>query len=88
MRNSAEGVRTNSQLTFSRGPHHTDKQVLDVRLELIYNRCSLDDQSNEWMIETNGERASGKSLLAALHDDDDDDADREREDKKNKERDV
>ena len=37
-----------------------------------YTECRLENQRKRWTIETNGERESGKSVLAACHDDDDD----------------
>ena len=37
MRDTAGEVKTNSLATFSFGPLHTDAQVLDGQLELIYN---------------------------------------------------
>ena len=62
---------------FSYRPRHTDEQVLDDQLKLIYNSslrtkgCSLEDLPEEmddrdkWR-----ERESGKFMLAAQHDDD------------------
>ena len=52
-------------------------QVLDNQLELIYNSYVWTEDvvkktcRKRWMIETNGERESGKSVLGAQHDDDD-----------------
>ena len=64
---------------FFYGPFHPDKQVLGDQLELIYI-SSVQTQDVAWktyqkwrMIETNGERGSGKSVLMAWHNDDDDD---------------
>ena len=37
LRYSSEEVRMNSQAMFSYGPLHTEEQVLDGQLELIYN---------------------------------------------------
>ena len=51
-----------------------DVQVLDDQLELVYNSSVwtqdvvLKTYPRQWIIETNGERVSGKSMLAA-HDD-------------------
>ena len=53
-------------------------QVLDNQLESIYNSfvwtqdVILRTCQKQWMIEMNGKRELGKSVLAALHDDDDD----------------
>ena len=49
MRDAAGEVRTNSQTTFSNGPLHTDEQVLDDQLELIYN-SSVRTQNVVWKI--------------------------------------
>ena len=66
---------------FSYKPRHTDDQVLEDQLEIIYNR-SVQTQNvawktcrERWTIETNGARGPGKSVLAVWHDDDDDDDD-------------
>ena len=55
-----------------------DTQVYDNQQEFIYN-SSVQTQDvgwktccKQWMIETIGERGSGKSMLAAQHNDDDD----------------
>ena len=52
-----------------------DEQKLDEQQELIYN-CSVPIQNvtwrtrqERWTIETGGERRSGRSVLAARHDD-------------------
>ena len=77
MRDPAGEVRTNSSATFSDRPLHMDVQMLDDQLEPIYN-SSVWTQGvvsvicrKRWMIGTNGERKSGKSVLAARHDDED-----------------
>ena len=79
MLDTAGEVRLNSEVTCSSGPLHTDEQVLDDFLELIYS-SSVRTQDlvlktflKRLMIKTNGERKSGKSMLAAWDDDDDDD---------------
>ena len=67
-------------MAFSNGPLHTDEVVLDDQRELIYkNSVRTQDVVlktcwKRWMIETNGERESGKSV-PARHDDNDDDDD-------------
>ena len=54
-----------------------DVKVLDDHLELLYKSSLwthdvvLKTSQKRWMIETNDERESGKSVLAAWHDDDD-----------------
>ena len=63
---------------YSSGPLYTDKQRLDDQLEPIYNSSvPIQDVAwrtsrERWMIETGGEKGSGRSVLAARHDDDDD----------------
>ena len=55
---------------FASGTVHTDEQVLDDQLELIYNRSMQTQDVVKrtcqvwWKIETNGETESRKSLLA------------------------
>ncbi len=55
-----------------------DEKKQDNQLEPIYNRSvliqdiALKTSWEQWMIETGGERGSGRSVLAARHDDDDD----------------
>ena len=55
-----------------------DEQRQDDQLELIYNssvplqNIALKTSQERWTIETGGERGSGRSMLAARHDDDDD----------------
>ena len=55
-----------------------DEQGQDDLIETIYN-CSVPIQDislktarKQWTMETGGERGSGRSVLAARHDDDDD----------------
>ena len=63
---------------YSCGPFHTDEQRQDDQLEAIYNNyvpiqdIALKTSRKQWTIETGGERGSGRSVLAARHDDDDD----------------
>ena len=55
-----------------------DEQRQDDQLEPIYNSSvaiqdiALKTSREQWMIETGGERGSGRSVLAVQHDDDDD----------------
>ena len=55
-----------------------DMQVLDDQLELIYNSSVWTQDIVQktcwkcWMMETNGEKESGKSVLVVCHDDDND----------------
>ena len=52
-----------------------DKLRLGDQLEPIYNSVPIQDVAlttrEQWRIETDDERESGKSILAARHDDDD-----------------
>ena len=79
MRDTSGEVKTNSYTTFSCEPLHTNVQVFDDQLELIYNSSVRtlgvvwNTYRKRWMIETNGEREPGKFMLAARHDDDDND---------------
>ena len=63
---------------YSCGPHHVDEHRLDDQKELIYTTSvPIQDVAWEtfrqrWSIKTGSERESGKSMLAARHDDDDD----------------
>ena len=63
--------------SYSRGPHHMDDQRQYDHVEPIYNRSvliqdvTLKTSREQWTIETDGERRSGRSVLAAWHDDDD-----------------
>ena len=56
-----------------------DEQKQDDQIEPIYNSSvliqdvALKTSRGRWTIETGGERGSGRSVLAARHDDDDDD---------------
>ena len=71
-------VRTNSKVIYSGGPPHTDEHSLDNQLELIKSSSvPIQDVAwktcrEHWTIETGGKRGSGRSVLAARHDDDDD----------------
>ena len=60
---------------FSYVPLYMCVQVLDDQTELIYN-SSVQTQNvvsqKWWLIETNGKRESGKSMLVAQYDDYDD----------------
>ena len=62
---------------YSCGALHTDEQELGNQLEPIYNSSVLiqdvawKTDRDRWTIETSGERESGKSMLAARHDNDD-----------------
>ena len=74
---TAGGARKNSKATFSNGPLHTDAQVKDNQLELIYN-SSVRTQDvawktcqKRWIIDTDGKRELGKSVWAIWHDNDD-----------------
>ena len=55
------------------------EQMQDDQLEPIYNGSvpiqdiALKTYREQWTMEMDGERGSGKSVLAAPHDDDDDD---------------
>ena len=56
-----------------------DEQRQDNQLEPIYNSSvpiqdlALKTSQERWIIETGSERGSGRSVLAAQHDDDDED---------------
>ena len=56
-----------------------DEQMQDNHLEPIYNSSvliqdvALKTDQEQWMKETGDERGSGRSMLAAQHDDEDDD---------------
>ena len=58
------------------------EQRQDDQFDSIYNSfvtrhdIALTTSREQWTIETGGERASGRSVLAAWHDDDDDDDDK------------
>ena len=61
------------------GPLHMDLQRQDNQVETIFNssvpiqNIALKTSLEQWTIETGGARGSGRSVLAARHDDDDDD---------------
>ena len=61
---------------YSNGPFHTDEQVLRDQLEPIYcDSVQIQDVVlktflKRWMIEMNGEKGSGKSVLEVRHDGD------------------
>ena len=69
MWDTAGEVRTNSLVTYSRGPLHIDKQRQDDQIEPIYNSSvliqdrALKTSRGQWTIETGGERESGRSVL-------------------------
>ena len=74
MQDTGGKLKTNSEAMLSYGLH-TDVQVLTDKLD-IYN-SSVRTQNvvkktcrKRWIIETNGERESRKSVLIAEHDDD------------------
>ena len=66
MLDTAGKIRMNSTCR----PLHMDKQRQDDQLEPIYNRSvpiqdiALKTSWEQWMIETGGERGSGRSVLA------------------------
>ena len=74
-------MQDNSSVTFYFEPNHTNEQVLDDYLKLIYNRSVWTQDVVErtyrmrWTIETTGVRESRKSVRSARHDDDYDDGD-------------
>ena len=63
---------------YSDGHLHKDEQKLDDQLESIYNssvavqNVAWKTSWERWTIKTSDERGSGRSGLAARHDDDDD----------------
>ena len=62
MQDTAGGVKTNSEVTFSYGPLYIDEQMYDDQLERIYNNTIL---MKENLSEAkNGEWELGKSALA------------------------
>ena len=77
MRDTAGEVRTNSEVIYSCGPLHMDKQRQDDQLEPIYNSSvpiqdiALKTSREWWMIERVCRRGSERFVLAARHDDDD-----------------
>ena len=82
MQDTAGEVRTNSAPTFSYGLFHTEEQVLDDQLDLIYNSCVQTQEvvkktyRKRWTMEMNDKRELWKSVLKARHDDGDDEIDR------------
>ena len=79
MQDTAGEVRTNSLAMYSFGPLQMNEQRLDNQLEPTYNSSvPIQDVAwktfrERWTVETGGERGSGRSVLAARHNDDDDD---------------
>ena len=75
MRDPAGEVRTYSYVIYSCGPLHMDEQRQDDELEPIYKNSvpiqdvALKTSQERWTIETGSERGSGRSVLAARHDD-------------------
>ena len=63
---------------YSYGPFHMDKQGLGNQQEPVNNSSVLiqdvawETYREWWLIETRGERGSGKSMLVPQHDDNDD----------------
>ena len=76
-RGTAGEVRMNSWAIYSCGPLHLDEQRRDDQLKPIYNNSIQDVALKTFWerstIESVGLRGSGRSVLAAWHDDDDDD---------------
>ena len=68
-------VKTNSLAMYSSGPLNMDEQSLDDKLEPIYrSSVPIEDVAwktcqERWMIETSGERGSGRYVLPSWHDD-------------------
>ena len=64
---------------YSCGPIYMDEQRQDDQLEPIYNSSvpildvAWKTSREHWTIETGSEKGSGRSVLAAWHEDDDDD---------------
>ena len=75
--NEPDTRETAGEATYSCGPLHMDGQRQDNQQEPIYNNSvliqdvALKTYRERWMIETGGERGSGRSMLAAWHDNDD-----------------
>ena len=69
---------TAGEVTYSCGPLHMDEPRQDNQLEPICNSSvpiqdiALKTSQEQWTIEMGGKRGSGRSVLAAQHDDDDD----------------
>ena len=76
MPETAGEARTRSQVMCSCGPPHMANQKQDDQLEHSYSSSvmiwdvTLKTYRRRWMIGIRGERVSGISVLAALHDDD------------------
>ena len=72
-------ARTSSQVMNSNGPRHMAELKQDDQQENLYSSyVRIQDVTQKtcqsrWKIGRNGERGSGKSVLAARHDDNDDD---------------
>ena len=70
MWDTARELNTNSWAMFSYGPLHIDVQMLADHQELIYNSFVQVQYIiwktclKQWILETYGERESGKSVLA------------------------
>ena len=76
MQNTDGGIGTNSLSTYSCEPLYIDEQRQGDQLEPPHNSSEpiqdvdLKTYRERWMIKTGGERGSGRSVLAARHDDD------------------
>ena len=74
MRDTAGEVRVNLYLMYTCGPFNMDEQRMDHQQERTNNSSLAWRTSRErWTIGTDGERGSGKSVLAAWRDDGADD---------------
>ena len=79
MRDTAGEVGTNSQVTYSCEPHHSDEQRQDDHLEPTFNSSvpkqdiALKTYRKRWTIEKGDGRWSGRYKLMVRPDDDDDD---------------
>ena len=77
MCDTAGGARTNSWVTFFYGPLHMAVSALDDQQEIIYissvhtQDVVLKTHRERWVIRTDKERESRKSVLAARPDDND-----------------
>ena len=77
MRDTVGEVETNSFVTYSCRPFHMDEQKQNDQPEPIYKSyvpiqyVALKTYREPWTRETGGERGSGRSVLAARHNDDD-----------------
>ena len=69
-------IRTNAYMIYSCGPLQMGEQRQDDQLKPIYNSSVpildivLKSSREKWTIEKGGKRVSGRSVLAARHDDD------------------